>query len=135
MEKGYVYVNSQIFPTLLAISEDEQAQGLMHKAWPPPVMAFVYGFPRVNKFWMKNTPSPLDIVFCFQGKVRQICTGEPHSTSIIGSDDLSDLVIEFPHGTVNSSGIKLGQNALLVKPTPEELKKIIAEKYHSIVKI
>jgi len=106
----------------------------MHQEWPPPVMSFIYDSPRINKFWMANTPSPLDIVFCHRGKVSEICYGEPHSTSVIGSNLLSDLVIELPHGTAHSSNIKIGHPVGLVKPTPDELRKIIAEKYHLFVK-
>lgn len=135
MEEGYIYVASNIFPTLLAISSNEQAQGLMGQAWPPPVMSFIYTVPGINKFWMKNTPSALDIVFCHKGEITQICKGEPHSTAMIGDNKFSDLVIEFPYGTVATSGIKLGHKVGLVKPTVDELKKIIAEKYHGIVKI
>lgn len=133
MEQGYIYINNNIFPTLLAISAEEQAKGLMHQEWPPPVMSFVYDSPRVNRFWMKNTPSPLDIVFCHNGKVAEICYGEPHSTSVIGSQ-LSDLVIELPHGTVDSVEIKVGQAVGLVAPTLPQLKKIIAEKSRQFVK-
>lgn len=125
MKQGYIYIHNNIFPTLLAISSDEQSKGLMYEEWPPPVMSFVYAGPQVNKFWMKNTPSPLDIVFCHNGKVSQICQGEPNSTRIVGADTYSDLVIEFPLGTVNKSGIKIGHNVGLVKPTVAELKKII----------
>lgn len=135
MEQGYIHISNNIFPTLFAISEEEQAVGLMGKEWPPPVMSFIYTSPKYNKFWMKNTPSPLDIVFSHQGIITQICKGEPHSTAMIGDDRLSDLIIEFPHGTVISSGIKLGHKVGLVKPTAEELKRIIAEKYHGIIKI
>ena len=135
MENGYIYVHNQIFPTLLAISEDEQAQGLMGREWPPPVMSFIYTEPKFNRFWMKNTPSPLDIVFCHAGKITQICHGEPYSTAMIGDYRLSDLVIEFPQGTVAAAGIKLNHDVGLVKPTSEELKHILAEKYHRIVKI
>jgi uncharacterized membrane protein (UPF0127 family) len=134
MNEGYIYIANNIFPTLLAISEDEQQHGLMGQAWPPPIMTFVYASPRVNKFWMKNTPSPLDIIFCHRGEVSQICIGEPYSTAMIGDNKYSDLVIEFPHGTAQSSGIKLGYHVGVVKPTPEELKKIIAEKSRGIVK-
>lgn len=125
MEQGYIYIHNNVFPTLLAISSDEQSKGLMYEEWPPPVMSFVYATPQINKFWMKNTPSPLDIVFCHNGKVSQICQGEPHSTRIVGADKYSDLVIEFPLGTVYSSGIKVGHSVGLVKPTIAELKKII----------
>src|SRR5579885_957058 len=134
MENGYIYISNNVFPTLLAISSDEQETGLMGQAWPPPIMTFVYASPRVNKFWMKNTPSPLDIVFCCQGEVSQICVGEPNNTSIIGDDKHSDLVIEFPRGTVVSAGIKLGHHVGIVKPTAKELQKIIAEKSRGIVK-
>jgi uncharacterized membrane protein (UPF0127 family) len=135
MEEGIIYIHNNVFNTLIAVSEDEQAQGLMGQTWPPPVMSFVYAEPRVTKFWMKNTPSPLDIVFCHNGKVTQICKGEPYSTTMIGDNKFSDLVIEFPYGTAVTSGIKLGHSVGLVKPTVEELKKIIAEKYHGIVKL
>lgn len=135
MESGYLYVASNIFPTLLAISEIEQARGLMEQKWPPPVMSFVYDSPRINRFWMRNTPSPLDIVFCYQEKIIQICKGEPHSTMALGDYQKSDLVVEFPYGTVRDSDIKVGHSIGLVKPTPEQLKRIIAEKCHGIVKI
>lgn len=135
MNNGLVFVGNNVFETLLAISSEEQAQGLMYRAWPPPVMSFIYAAPSINRFWMNKTPSPLDIVFCHKGEVTQICKGDPYTTHMIGDVRFSDLVIEFPFGTVASSGIKLGHKVGLVKPTFDELKKIIAEKYNGIVKI
>jgi|SRR5271155_4798770 len=134
MEQGYIHIANNIFPTLLAISWEEQSQGLMNQEWPPPVMSFVYPYPQVNRFWMKSTPSPLDLLFCCAGKITQICYGEPNSTRMMGDDRPSDLVIELPHGTVCESGIKLGHSVGLVKPTHEELKKIIAKKMPGIIK-
>jgi uncharacterized membrane protein (UPF0127 family) len=134
MKEGYIYISNNIFPTLLAISEDEQTIGLMGQDWPPPIMSFIYADPKVNRFWMKNTPSPLDIVFCCNGEITQICKGEPFSTSVVGDYRNSDLVIEFPYGTVVTSQIKLGHKVGLVKPDPDELRKIIAEKCPGIVK-
>ncbi len=118
----------------MAISADEQASGLMNKEWPPPIMSFVYTSPKINKFWMQSTPSPLDIVFCNKGKVSEICYGEPYSTRVIGSNFFSDLVVELPYGTAESINIKVGQEVGLVKPTQDELHKIIAEKYNIFVK-
>lgn len=135
MESGYIHIENNVFPTLLAISEAEQARGLMEEAWPPPVMSFVYPSAKISQFWMKNTPSPLDIVFSHNGVVTQICYGEPHSTALIGDYRLSDLVVELPHGTVMRSGIKIGHKVGLVKPTVAELKRIIVEKYAGIIKI
>lgn len=131
MKAGYIYIYNNVFPTLLAISSEEQEKGLMFESWPPPVMSFVYAKPTISKFWMKNTPSPLDIIFCSNGEVSQICVGEPHSTRIIGDDKYSDLVIELPYGTAQSSGIKLGHKAGIIEPTQDELSKIIFEKYRA----
>lgn len=130
MENGYLYIKDYVFPTLLAISSEEQSKGLMHQPWPPPIMSFVYNSPRINQFWMKNTPSPLDIIFCNDGLVRQICKGEPNSTQTIGNYSFSDLVIEFPYGTAHHSRIKIGDPVGLVKPNKEQLKKIFLEKYN-----
>ena len=134
MKTGIIAVGNNLFETLLAISAQEQERGLMYIEPPTPNMAFIYERPGINKFWMANTKAPLDIVFCYAGKVTQICVGEPFSTSMIGDNKFSDLVVEFPFGTVVRSGIKLGHDIGLLKPSVDELKQIIAEKYHVIVK-
>lgn len=134
MEQGYVYIKENIFPSLIAISAQEQEKGLMHQSWPPPIMSFVYPFAKNSRFWMKNTPSPLDIVFSCDGRITQICKGEPNSTSIIGDDSVSDLIVEFPYGTIKQSYIKVGDSIGLVKPSRKELKKIFAEKYNLFIK-
>lgn len=125
MKRGYVSLNDNIFSTLLAITAEEQSKGLMHQR-DPLVMSFVYPLPQINKFWMHQTPNPLDIVFCCDGKVSQICYGKPYSTQIIGSDAYSDLVVEFPLGTASSIQLKVGHPVELVKPNVRELKKILA---------
>jgi uncharacterized membrane protein (UPF0127 family) len=134
MEQGYIHIHNNVLPTLLAVSHEEQARGLMYQEWPPPVMSFIYAEPQVNKFWMANTKTPLDIIFCHQGKVSQIHVGEPFSTSMIGDDKFSDLIVELPYGTADKLGLKIGHLAGLVSPTPDELRKIIAKKYHLFTK-
>ena len=134
MEQGNVHINDNTFTSLLAISEKEQEHGLMYQPWPPPIMSFIYASPKVSRFWMKNTPSPLDIVFSCDGKITQIHKGEPYSTSVIGDHSVSDLIVEFPHGTVKDYSIKIGQSIGLLKPNRKELKKIFAEKYHIFIK-
>lgn len=125
MKQGYVCLNDNIFSTLLAITAEEQSKGLMHQR-DPLVMSFIYPIPQINKFWMHQTPNPLDIVFCCDGKVSQICYGEPYSTQIIGGDTYSDLIVEFPLGTTSSIGLKVGHPVQLIKPNFKELKKILA---------
>ena len=123
MKNGYIFIANNIFETLFAISEDEQANGLMNKSWPPPIMTFFYNTPKVNKFWMHKTPSPLDIVFCCNNKITEICKGEPFSTSIIGTNNPSDLIIELPYGTVESTKIKLGHSVGIISPNHFELQR------------
>ena len=126
MRQGYIYISNNILPSLFAISMEEQAKGLMFREPPVPTMSFLYSSPRINKFWMQNTPAPLDIIFCCNGKINQICHGEPFSTKIIGSDDLSDLIIELPYGTTSSLELKINDCAGIVEPTQQELKTIFA---------
>jgi uncharacterized membrane protein (UPF0127 family) len=129
MESGYIYLDNNVFNSLIAISDDDQTKGLMHEPFPPPIMSFYYPSERINKFWMQNTISPLDIVFCNKGKVSEICYGEPLSTKIIGSNKYSNLIIEFPHGYVKSNNIMIGQEVGLVKPNEQELIRLIQKKY------
>ena len=57
---------------------------------------------------MKNTISPLDIIFCNAGKVVAVMQGEPMSTKMIGPGQPSDLVVELPAGSASVMGIKPG---------------------------
>lgn len=108
MDKGSVIINGNRLEVLLAISDEEQSKGLMYVKPPVPNMAFVYGQPKINSFWMKSTPSPLDIVFCHKNRIVSICSGTPFSTQLIGGDRFSDLVVEFQKGTCASLGVKEG---------------------------
>jgi uncharacterized membrane protein (UPF0127 family) len=110
---AYLKVKDQVIPTELAITADEQARGLMYQEYPP-VMSFVYGSPSINRFWMKSTPAPLDIVFCLKGRVINICAGEPYSTKLIGKDEFSDLVVEMPLGTCQKLGVEIGDQIALI---------------------
>ena len=103
-----ISLGEHIFETIVAVSNDEQSKGLMWKAWPPPVMCFPSS-PSVRKFWMKNTISPLDIVFAHNDIITSIEYGEPLSTRSVGPNQLTSLVIELPAGTCKKLGIKVGQ--------------------------
>lgn len=113
-QSSYLAIADKVVPTLIAVTAEEQAQGLMNKDWPPPVMSFVYKTPCVNRFWMKNTPSPLDIIFSLGGKITAIHKGEPFSTSLIGDYTESDLVVEMPYGTCAKMGIQIGDDILII---------------------
>lgn len=125
---AYVKIGGHEFKSFVATSVEEQAVGLMNQPWPPPVMSFVYASPRINQFWMKNTPSPLDIVFALKGEVVAIKKGEPFSTQLIGDYNFSDLVIELPYGTCNKLGISAGDKVSFVNSS-EDFVKAAEKKY------
>ena len=120
----FVKIADNEFETLVAITAEEQERGLMHKKWPPPVMCFPYSYAAVRKFWMKNTVSALDVIFCRNNKIVSICYGEPLSTKTFGPDEPVDLVVEVPHGTVREHGIKIGDKVDL-KMSKETIAKDI----------
>lgn len=127
MINGIIRINNIVFNSLFAISNREQRTGLMNRDPPFPIMSFVYYKPQVNKMWMSNTRAPLDIVFCFNGNVSQICYGEPMSTSLIGNNEYSDLIIELPFGTAKDFKIKIGDSVEFIKPTHDEIKMLILQ--------
>lgn len=108
MKTSTLKIGTHTIETLIAETAEEQMNGLMFKKWKPPVMSFVYSFPKENVFWMKNTPSPLDIVFCCDSKIIDLKKGIPFSTSLIKSNKLSDLVVELPSGMFSELNLKIG---------------------------
>lgn len=119
-----IVLGAQKLPTLVAITEEEQTQGLMYKPWPPPIMTFPFKQAKICKFWMRNTISPLDIVFCKSNKVVSIFEGKPLSLIQVGPNEPCDLVVELPKGTAKKLGIAVGSFVDLKMST-----KTLAKKY------
>jgi len=105
--KDKIYIGNNCFETVVAITNDEQQKGLMFSSWPPPIMTFPYNKAEVRKFWMKNTSTPLDILFCRDNQVIHICQGEPMSLRLLGPNEASDLVVEMPLGFVKKYGVQI----------------------------
>jgi uncharacterized membrane protein (UPF0127 family) len=126
MSQDIIFIKDKTLDTLVAVSETEQNVGLMWREWPPPVMVFPYKKNGIRKFWMKNTISPLDIIFCNCGKVVGMFHGEPLSTALVGPDIPSDLVIELPAGTTTKLGLQIGDEVRF-KPTVETMARILLD--------
>jgi uncharacterized membrane protein (UPF0127 family) len=77
-------------------------------------MFFVYDVPKFTQFWMKNTPSDLDIIFAFNKKIVGIVRGAAFSEDHVGPDCLTDLVVEVPAGFVKNKNTKIGDSIDLV---------------------
>lgn len=119
-----ISIKGQTFPAVVAVTKEEQSRGLMFQEWPPPIMAFPYTQASPRRFWMKNTISPLDIVFCKSNHVIGIFKGEPLSTKLVGPDEPSDLVVELPAGTADQLGLQVG-DYVGYAPTKETLARQI----------
>jgi len=99
----------------VAATLSQQEKGLMFR---PPLkddqgMLFPYQPARLVAFWMKNTPSPLDIIFLLDGEVKAISS----NVSMCKSDPcpiypangvVADNVIEVRAGLTKEIGLKEG---------------------------
>lgn len=104
----FVTINKYKFPTIVAISEEEQQRGLMNII-NPPIMSFP-GKKKIKSFWMKDTPVSLDLIFACDGLVVDRHIGVPYSLEIISSKYPADLVVEFPKGILDVFPVKIGDS-------------------------
>jgi len=112
MKNGIILLGTKAFNTLLALTEEEKQKGVMFMD-PVPIMSFVFSSPRYNKFWMKNCSLPIDMIFCYKGKVIDIKKGEPHSEEAIGPNHPTDLIVEAPYGFCKTHCISIGDEIIL----------------------
>jgi len=99
-----------------AVTEEEQRKGLMYRTdipddggmlfWPYPPS----GPARVASFWMKNTPSPLDIIFIrADGTIAHIAENAvPFSEAPVSSGEPVAAVLEIKGGRATALGIAEG---------------------------
>ena len=100
-----------------AVTPAEQEKGLMYRTdlkpdggmlfWPYPAEG---GGPREASFWMKNTPTPLDIVFIRpDGTIARIAENTvPYSEMPVASGEPVDAVLELVGGRSADLGIVEG---------------------------
>lgn len=103
----YLIINNLEIPTLVAISAEDQKNGLMGIK-NPPIMIFIHNKAKNINMWMKDTPAPLDILFCNNNIVTDIKHGVPFSLDKIGSSQLSNMIVEMPKGLSDKLNIKIG---------------------------
>ena len=108
---------SHSFQVEVAKSAAEQEKGLMFRTdipdnggmlfWPYPAGG---GAPAVASFWMKNTPSPLDIIFIrADGTIARIAENAiPGDQTPITSGEPVGAVLELKGGRTSALGINEG---------------------------
>lgn len=93
----------------LAVTPAERRRGLQQRDFLPPDqgMAFFYGRPQRARFWMRNTPLPLDIgFFTADGVLREVYPLHPHTEVPVRSvrEDIA-LAVEVNQGWFAAEGI------------------------------
>lgn len=101
-----------VFTIELALTTDQQQRGLMHRENIPEDygMLFVYNRVQDVNMWMKNTPSPLDMLFIDNdGKILWIAeNAKPFDERVISSHFPVRATLEIKGGQVAARGIKIG---------------------------
>jgi uncharacterized membrane protein (UPF0127 family) len=95
----------------VARSDEERAQGLMHRREMPEDegMLFMCDRSAVQKFWMKDTHLPLSIAFVDEdGTILKIADLEPHELESESSEHPVRFVLEVNQGWFAERGIAPG---------------------------
>lgn len=104
--KGDVVLSIEI-----ADDASEQQRGLMHRERLADGhgMLFVMAATREANFWMRNTPSALDLIFVGEdGRIVTIKRGEPLSEAIVSSEADVRFVLEIADGEAARLGLAPG---------------------------
>ena len=102
-----------LFRVEVAVTPEEHARGLMYRSRlaDDAGMVFVFEQPSVQRFWMKNTLIPLDMIFI--GKDRRIvgvvenAAPETETERMVGAP--SQYVLEISGGLSAKLGIRRGE--------------------------
>jgi hypothetical protein len=106
-----------VFQTELAKTAAQQERGLMFRTGMKPDQAMLFwpyppegGPARAANFWMKNTPTPLDIIFIrADGTIARIAeNATPFSESPIPSGEPVAAILEVVGGRAADLGIAEG---------------------------
>jgi uncharacterized membrane protein (UPF0127 family) len=102
----------------LAITLPEMQRGLMERRdlGAEQGMLFVYARPQRMSFWMRNTPTALDIGFFDQnGVLREVYPLHPYDETPVGSvrEDLQ-YALEMNQGWFARCGVRVGQRLDMV---------------------
>jgi len=107
-----IKIGSRTAHLQLAITMPEMQRGLMERRdlKPDHGMIFVYTRPQQMSFWMRNTPTPLDIAFfTADGELREIYPLHPFDETSVSSRrrDLQ-FAVEMNQGWFKANGVQPG---------------------------
>jgi uncharacterized membrane protein (UPF0127 family) len=107
-----IAVGGKVVHLQLAVAMPEMERGLMERRdlGPDDGMLFVYERPQRMSFWMRNTPTPLDIgFFDSSGMLEEIYPMQPFDeTGVQSRSTLLCLALEMNQGWFRDRGLKPG---------------------------
>jgi uncharacterized membrane protein (UPF0127 family) len=108
----------------VADEQHEQAMGLQWRGPLPPLRGMWFPFQDVLlRFWMHQTPEPLDMVFINDNRVIVIeanTTPCPHlPCRSYGPNEPGDGVVELAAGEAQRLGIEVGSEVVIRPVTPQ----------------
>ncbi len=115
-----VLPSGAVYALELALTPEDQAQGLMYRENLPDRTGMLFVFPESapHHFWMKNTMIPLDMVWLDEsGRVVYVsadtppCKADPCPT--YGPDGSVRMVLEIAGGMAAKEGVKAGATVKL----------------------
>ena len=133
-----IKVGNKALKVKLAITPEQQRQGLMNVQGMPPTelpenegMLFIYKREEILSFWMKNTTLPLSIAFIDKKyNITEIRDMEPKRMDSIRSAEPAHYALEVNKGWFDRNNIKVGDKVKLdfarinisiqPKPYPEQ---------------
>jgi uncharacterized membrane protein (UPF0127 family) len=95
----------------VAVTNEERAQGLMHRERLPDGegMLFVFDRDQQLSFWMKDTTIPLSIAFiASDGQITEIRDMYPLDQSTVRSSRSVRYALEVPQGWFGRAGVQAG---------------------------
>jgi hypothetical protein len=99
----------------VVVTQDEQQRGLMGRRdlGPDDGMVFVYPLPQQMSFWMRNTPTPLDIGFFKEdGTLGEVYPMFPYDETPVRSAGADyTMALEVNQGWFAKNGLKPGAKA------------------------
>ena len=116
---GKIFINDSEFDVEVADTILERRQGLSgrEELGENEGMLFVFTRTAIHRFWMKDMLMPVDIVWIQGGEVIDFDKDvypEPgvaaQNLTIYKPPTLADLVLEIPAGTVEKTGIEVGDS-------------------------
>jgi uncharacterized protein len=115
---GRVAMKGHLFSAEVAVTQPEQAKGLMYRDNLPKdrCMFFLYDEDRQHPIWMKNCLISLDVVWLdYEGRVVGFEENVPPCSPMLGDNCptygdayVARYFVEFPSGTFKRLGLKKG---------------------------